>query len=240
MTPAVLGTLAALALMDSTSFGTLLIPIWLMLAPGRIRVARIIVFVVTVAAFYLVLGIVLSAGVAAFSDRLSDALDSAPVQVVMLAGGAALVVTAIRVGRAKDAGEPGRLIASRERAVGDEGTVGGLMALAVTAAVIEAASMVPYLAAIGIIGTTDLSWPLTLLVLAGYCLVMILPALLLLAGRIGAARLVEPLLQRVNAWMVRNGRENTAWILGIIGFYVGAVGAEGLGLIDQIDAWSTG
>lgn len=232
MTLAVLGTLAVLALVDSTSFGTLLIPIWLMLAPGRVRVARIVVFLATVAAFYLVLGILLTAGVAAFSDQLSDALDTTPVQVVMLIGGVALVVAAFRIGRAKDTGEPGRLTAWRERAVGDEGSVGGLMALAVTAAVIEAASMVPYLAAIGIIGTADLSWPLTFLVLAGYCVVMILPALVLLVGRIGAARLVEPLLRRVNDWMVRNGRENTAWILGIIGVYVAVIGAAGLGLID--------
>lgn len=240
MTVAVLGTLAVLALVDSTSFGTLLIPIWLMLAPGRVRVARIVVFLATVAAFYLVLGILLTAGVAAFSDQLSDALDTTPVQVVMLIGGVALVVVAFRIGRGEDTGEPGRLTTWRERAVGDDGSVGGLMALAVTAAVIEAASMVPYLAAIGIIGTADLSWPLTLLVLAGYCVVMILPALVLLAGRIGAARLVEPVLQRVNAWMVRNGRENTAWIIGIVGFVIAVTGLDGLGLIDQIDTWSKG
>ena len=42
----------------------------------------------------------------------------------------------------------------------------------------------------------------TILVLVGYCLVMVLPALVLLAARMGAASKVEPLLQRVNGWMV--------------------------------------
>lgn len=240
MTVAALGTLVVLALIDSTSFGTLLIPIWLMLTPGRVRVARIVVFLATVAVFYLILGILLTAGVAVFSDELSDVLDTAPVQVVMLVVGVALVVAAFRLGRGGETGEPGRLTAWRERAIGEDGSVRGLMALAVTAAVIEAASMVPYLAAIGIIGTADLSWSLALLVLAGYCLVMIVPAMILLAGRVGAANLVEPVLRRVNNWMVRNGRENTAWIIGIVGFYLAVIGADGLGLIDQIDQWSKG
>jgi hypothetical protein len=199
MTPALLGGLALLALVDSTSFGTLLIPIWLMLAPGRIRVGRILVFLGTVAAFYFVLGLLLAAGV--------------------------------RIGRSQGAEPSGRLLRWRERAVGENGSVRGLMALAVTAALIEAASMVPYLAAIGLIGTADVSWPTTVAVLAGYCLVMVLPALVLLGGRIGAAGVVEPVLQRVNAWMERTGRENTAWALGIIGVIIAANALDGLGVL---------
>nr|WP_244632849.1 hypothetical protein [Aeromicrobium sp. CFBP 8757] len=80
MTVALLGTLVVLALVDSTSFGTLLIPIWLMLAPGRLRPGRIVVFLATVAGFYLVLGLLLVAGVARFSDQIADALDTRPVQ----------------------------------------------------------------------------------------------------------------------------------------------------------------
>jgi len=240
MTVATLGTLAVLALVDSTSFGTLLIPIWLMLAPGQLRAARIVVFLATVAVFYLLLGVLLAAGVAAFSDQLSDAVDTTQARIAMLLAGGVLLVTAFRIGRRKDAREPGRLTAWRERAVGDEGSVGGLMTLAVTAASIEAASMVPYLAAIGILGTAELSWPVMLLVLVGYCVVMIVPALVLLVGRIGAARLVAPVLQKVNEWMVRNGRENTAWIVGVVGFYLAVMGLDGLGVLDQIDGWSKG
>lgn len=240
MTLALLGTLVVLALVDSTSFGTLLIPIWLMLAPGRLRPARIVVFLATVAAFYLVLGLLLVAGVATFSDPISDALDATPVQVVQLVAGAGLVAAGIRIGTSKDSGESGRLLQWRERAVGDEGSTRGLMTLAVTAAVIEAASMVPYLAALGLIGTADLSWPATIGVLVGYCLVMVLPALVLLAARIGAAGRVEPVLQRITDWMARTGRENTAWVLGIIGFIVVANALDGLGVLEQIDSWSKG
>ena len=48
---ALLGSLAVLALIDSTSFGTLLIPTWLLMHPGRVRAMRMLVFLGTVAAF---------------------------------------------------------------------------------------------------------------------------------------------------------------------------------------------
>lgn len=231
MTVTLLGTLALLALVDSTSFGTLLIPIWLMLAPGRLRPGRIIVFLATVAAFYLALGLLLVAGVASFSDEISDALDTRPVQVAQVVLGAALLAVGLWVGFRRKRDGSGRLLRWRERAVGDEGSVRGLMTLALTAALIEAASMVPYLAAIGLIGTADLSGGAIVLTLVGYCLVMILPALLLLVGRIGAARRVEPVLRRINDWMARTGQENTAWILGIIGVLIASSALQSLGVV---------
>jgi uncharacterized membrane protein len=230
MTLVLLSTLVLLALVDSTSFGTLLIPIWLMLAPGRLRPGRIIVFLATVAVFYLALGLLLVAGVASFSEQISDAFDTRPVQGVQLVVGLALLALGVWTGFRKQHESSGRMARWRERAVGDEGSARGLMALALTAALIEAASMVPYLAAIGLIGTADLSWPLVVATLAVYCLVMVLPALVLLGGRMLAAGAVEPVLRRVDAWMKRNAQENTAWVLGIIGFLVASNAAQSLGL----------
>ena len=231
MTIALLGTLVVLALVDSTSFGTLLIPIWLMLAPGRLRPGRILVFLGTVAAFYLVLGLLLVAGVASFADELSDAFDTRPVQIAQVVVGAALLAAGLWVGRRAGSGGSGRLMRWRERAVGDEGSVRGLMTLALTAALIEAASMVPYLAAIGLIGTSDLRGPAIVATLVGYCLVMVLPAVVLLVGRVFAARHVQPLLQRINDWMARTGQENTAWILGIIGVLIASSALQELGVL---------
>ena len=224
------GGLLVLALIDSTSFGTLLIPIWLMLSPTRIRVGRILVFLATVGTFYLALGLLLVAGVARFSGEISDVLDTTPAQIVQLVAGLALIVAGVRTGTRKDRESSGRMLRWRERAVGEEGSLGGLMTLAVTAAVVEAGSMLPYLAAIGLIGTAEFGWPGTVAVLVAYCTVMIVPALLLLFGRVGAANIVEPILRRINDWMLRTGRENTAWLLGIVGFFVAVGAAEGLGL----------
>jgi hypothetical protein len=62
--------LAVLALIDSTSFGTLLIPIWLMLSPGRLRPRRIVLYLAVIGAFYFVLGVALTAGAMAVIEQV--------------------------------------------------------------------------------------------------------------------------------------------------------------------------
>ena len=81
--------------------------------------------------------------------------------------------------------------------------------------------MLPYIGAIGLMATSDVSATQIPLLLAGYCVVMVLPALVLLAGRTLAQRHVEPLLQRLNKWFAEKGGETTSWILGIAGVLIG-------------------
>lgn len=235
MTATLLGGLVVLALIDSTSFGTLLIPIWLMLAPGRLKPSRLLVFLGTVTVFYFVLGLLLTAGVSAFSDELKDAVKTTQVLIVQVILGLALLATAFRIGHKKEAGEGGRITRWRQSAMSEEGSTRALMSLALGAALLEAASMVPYLAAIGLLSTSDLAWPAMTGLLAAYCLVMIAPALVLLVLRMVAHLRIQPLLQRINDWMVRNGRENTAWIIGLVGFYLAATGAETLGWLEALN-----
>ncbi|RYJ05279.1 MAG: hypothetical protein EON52_12390, partial [Actinomycetales bacterium] len=68
VTPAQLSTLLVLALVDSTSIGTLVVPIWLLLSPAGARVGRMAAYLGTVALFYLGVGLLLLAGVDVFSD----------------------------------------------------------------------------------------------------------------------------------------------------------------------------
>lgn len=218
MTIATFGALVVLALVDSTSFGTLLIPVWFLLTPGRVRVGRVLVFLGTVAGFYLLLGIALVAGASALLGDLDGLLDNPVVARLQLVLGVGLLVGSFFIGRRREGKAPGsgRLLRWRARAMGTEtdSRVGGLVTLALAAAVLEVATMLPYLAATGIIGSSGLAAPARVGVLAAYCLVMVLPALALL----GARRAVEPLLQRIAAWMERSGAETTAWIVGIVGF----------------------
>jgi hypothetical protein len=66
--------------------------------------------------------------------------------------------------------------------------------------------------------------------LAGYCIVMVVPALLLLIARIAAAQAVERPLQRFAGWMERTGAETTSWLLGIIGFLLARAAWTQLGI----------
>lgn len=225
MTLALVGALVVLALIDSTSFGTLLIPIWFLLAPGRVPVGRILVFLATVATFYLTVGALLLLGLDSLLASLNGWLEHPMVIRGQLVLGVALLVGSFFIGRSrKDADgnpRPGRLARLRERALGQQGGgLGSLVALALGATLLEVATMLPYLGAIGLLGTSDLSVVARLVVLAGYCLVMVLPALVLLLLRVVARRQVEPLLQRIATWMEKSGSEATAWIVGIVGFLI--------------------
>ena len=71
--PALLG-LAALALADSTSIGTLIIPLWLLLRP-RWRSGLILVYLATITVFYLLVGLLLMAGVLTALPALIAALE---------------------------------------------------------------------------------------------------------------------------------------------------------------------
>lgn len=81
-------------------------------------------------------------------------------------------------------------------------------------------TMLPYLAATGIIASAELTTAERVAVLAGYCLTMVTPALVLLGLRLVARNAVEPLLQRAARWMERSGGEMTSWVVGIVGVLI--------------------
>ncbi len=225
MTATLAGSLFLLALLDSTSFGTLLIPIWFLLAPGRVAVGRILVFLGTVATFYFGVGLALLFGVDAMLGRVGGWLEDPMVIRGQLILGVGLFVWSFFIGKSRK-GPDGQSTGSRlgrwrERALGRQGSgLGALIALALGTALIEVASMLPYLGAIGLLSTSDLGVGNRVVALAGYCVVMVLPALVALGGRIVAHRLIEPLLRRVARWLEKSAGEMTAWIVGIVGFLV--------------------
>lgn len=242
-----LGQLVVLALVDSTSFGTLLIPLWLMLAPGRVRPGRVLVFLGVVAAFYWVLGIALLLGADALMQSFGDVLASDGARWAQLVLGAGMLAGSFFIGRKRepepvsvdtadtaDAARPGRLARWRASAMGVQGSgVGALIGLALAAAIVEAGTMVPYLAGIGLLTASDAGTVTSVLVLACYVGVMILPALVLLAVRLLARRAVEPTLRRLESWMTRTAGETTAWIVGIVGFLLARDAASVLGVLGQ-------
>lgn len=218
MSLALAGSLIVLALIDSTSFGTLLIPIWLLVMPGRVQAPRVLVFLGTVAGFYFVVGVALMLG----ADRISDAaprlLEHQGAVWAQLVLGLGLLIGSFFIGRKRNDGSPGRLLRWRDRAMSSETGTRSLVALGLTAATIEVASMLPYLGAIGLLATSSLTIAGQVGVLAGYCLVMIAPASVLLALRLTMHDRIDPLLRRIAAWIERNAGETTAWIVGIVGF----------------------
>jgi hypothetical protein len=157
-------SLVALALVDSTSVGTLVLPLWLMLAPGRVRVGRILTFLGAVAGSYLLIGVLLVLGVAELAGPLGAALDSTGGRVLQLVAGAVLLVLGLTVepwtkGRegaapaARAARGPGRLPAGANGRAAT-GRPARWWPWRSSPSGIESASMLPYLAAIVLLATS--------------------------------------------------------------------------------------
>ncbi len=227
--------LVLLALIDSTSFGTLLIPLCLMLVPGRPAPGRILLFLGTVAAFYLLLGVALLLGASTLLDTLQETGKSQPLRVAQLVVGIGLMALGVLMEPWTKAGKERRLarraeklarsgpslqMRMRERATDASAPVGAVIVLALMAGIIEAASMIPYLAAIGILTTSTLSLAGRGAVLLGYCLVMITPAVLLLAARLLLHEHVAPTLKKLEAFLSRNANEAMAWLIFLVGLYM--------------------
>jgi hypothetical protein len=233
MSATLAGALGALALVDSTSIGTLVLPIWLMLQPGRLRAARISVFLLVVAAFYWLIGLALLAGAVTFGDSLISFVRSDQGAWVRLGVGIVLVIAAFSIRGKKEAvarqearkrGEDaprGRLDRWRNKAMTDgraRASLAALAVLAILAASAEVPTMVPYLAAIGMLGTADLAGSVQAGVLAAYCLGVIAPAALLLVARTVAGTRLDRALVRIGDFLEREAAETIGWLIGIAGF----------------------
>ena len=250
---ALLGVLAVLALIDSTSFGTLLIPVWLLMAPGRLRSGRVLLYLTVVAAAYALIGLVILASLLLVGDQLVDGLtrlrDAPGFLVVQAALAAVLIWYSCRLDPFTQAGKEkkrqreearaaaqkggvGRVTRFRERAVGEgaQGGVGALLALGLAAVGLEIATLLPYLAGIGLVAAEDPGMPAAPGMVLFYCLVMIIPALVLLAGRLLARRALERPLQWLEGFLSRHASGTVALILFLLGLWLGLGALEGLGL----------
>lgn len=234
--------LAVLALIDGLSVGTLLIPLFLLTAPGRPKAMRFLLYLGTLTAFYFAIGVLFTLGIVNAIDVAQEALETPAGQWVLLLIGATLLTTGIVIGdrdvkRRKRASpdDPtaqgsARLVRWRDRLLDPAASRWAVVGVAIAAGVVEIATMLPYLIGMTMIADAPISMPERFTLLAGYCLVMIVPALLLIAARIVAARAVEKPLMRLTAWMQRTGAETTSWILGIIGFLIARSAFTELGL----------
>lgn len=230
MTVELVLTLVVLALVDSLSLGTLLVPLFLLLAPAGPRVGRVAVYLATIAIFSLAAGTVLMLGAVTALDRLHAVGGTRPLRIAQLVVGGGLFVWSFLLGRKKGGATSGRLVRWRDRAMTEGASAVPLVLLALGAGLVEIATMVPYLGAVTLLTSSGLADASGVGVLAGYCAVMVLPAVVLLAVRIAAGHRVEPVLRRTVAWMERSAADSTAWAVGIVGFLVARDAAWKLGL----------
>jgi len=281
MTPETLVQLGILALIDSTSIGTLVIPVWLLMRRDAGRTTgKVATYLGAVGVFYFLVGLLLLSGAAGLGRMLGGGigavLEMPAMQAVMLAAGVGMLAWSFKdTGRNRAAGaepaagsqtggqpgiqtdgQPGSQAGSRAGSSGTPAagtktsaalqrsqaterrwqsrigraldTRGGLLGLALLAGVLELPTMLPYLAAVGLLTTADVGWSASAGILVLYCLVMLVPATLLLVSRWLLGRRLDGPLERFRAWLTKASGEAVLWIVGIVGFLLLRAGLAGL------------
>jgi hypothetical protein len=85
--------------------------------------------------------------------------------------------------------------------------------LALRAGTLEVFSMVPYLAAVGLLMSSHLPTATSVALLAAYCAVMVVPALALIAARTLWHTRIEPLV-RIDGFLSGHADSATGWAIG--------------------------
>lgn len=235
--------LIALALVDSTSIGTLIIPLWLLIRPGW-RPRLILVYLASITGFYLLVGLLLMAGALTVLPTLSAVLERPAFGWIQLGlGGALLALSfwidpravrrrAVRAGR-----QPPAVPRWQQKINNAAATPFGMFILALGAGLVEVAGMLPYLAAIAIITSFGLSPFSSALLLAGYTLLMALPALGLVFTRVAAGHRVNDRLDRFGGWLARHTGGSISWVVAIIGILLAWDAVERLHMLGALP-WS--
>ena len=110
-------------------------------------------------------------------------------------------------------------------------SAGAMVVLGLGASLVEAATMVPYIAATGIIASSPEAWPVRIVTLTLYCLIMIAPALvlLILADTLGQRFL--PKLVRIAPRLEYEAKVTLLWVAAILGLHLAGRSAGALGLL---------
>lgn len=213
-----------LALLDSMSAGTLVIPLMLVLNQRGVKARPLSVYFLTVCLSYFAIGAALLLGLDQLQHVLGRVLSSDPVLWIQLGLGAILLVYGIA------APEPKKVEHSEVRQPRNLSST-AVVGVALSAVVIEVATMVPYLAAIAILTDSGLVMAGRFGVLALYCIVMILPALVLITLVSVFGNRIWNRVERFTAWLERETKITMLWIAAIAGFYLVGNAATKLGFI---------
>ena len=222
---AALLALAGLALVDSTSIGTLVVPLWMLVHP-QLRARMVVLYLAVIGLFYWILGVGLLGGASILADRWAAIEASTLTHWTQLIIGSAMLVgsfwpdTPWAKRRAARRGTSGPRARWRERVAGERASAPAVAGVALVAGLIEAASMLPYLGAVGLLSTTGLGLPARAGVLAAYVLIMCAPALVLLGLRVLLDDRIRPRLARIEAWVTRRSGGALWWVVGLLGFFL--------------------
>lgn len=216
----IIAALVGLAFLDASTLSTLLIPLWLLAQPGPFAPRRLVTYLVVTAVTYFLLGAAVLVLAQQFIDSYLQTLQSPTADRVVIGLGVLVVIMGIigiLRGRQEATQGPSQLTRLRERALATNTSVA---TLALSAILVEAATMWPYLVGISLIATHGSGVPWDLGWLAFYNVIMILPAAVLTWARTKYPQHVDLLLSKTQETMTGSGSTFTAWLAIVIGVWI--------------------
>ncbi len=198
--------IGALALLDMFSPAVIGVTLYVLLAAKEKRTRLVLAYVLTVMFFYFGVGIFLMLGLDAMFSSVADWLNGSAAKRALAVSGAILFLGSWFVPKKKPGSPKPKSF-----------KVGGMAALGFTTSLIEVATALPYFAAIGIMTSEGLVVHEWLPLLAGYNVVMILPALVLLGLSLLFSRFMQKPMEKLQSSFERNTSSALSWTMCIVG-----------------------
>ncbi|MEM8710989.1 MAG: GAP family protein [Planctomycetota bacterium] len=204
--------LLALALLDSVNPSAIVVSLILLARPkGGLLVLP---YAAGIFATYLVAGVALVSGFELAGAWISQAFDHPVVMLAELLFGLFL----LKISWKSPEESPSASSSTPARDTYGGKSLVGLFLLGVAVTGAELPTALPYLAATGFLGTSELTGPAILLRLVVYCLIFIAPPLLLAAGQVLLGKRAGPRYERLRVRLQRAAHETLLWIFALVGF----------------------
>ena len=210
-------SLVGLALLDSLSIGTLVIPLGLILLWRSVRVPALAAYLTTVAAVYFALGVAMLLGFTGLGSYVERITDASAFPWITLVMGAILAIFGIFAPNpVKPA--PGELPKQLNKPI--QTSLPKMIILGLGASLTEAATMLPYIAAMGIISDWDTPMAGQVAAIGAYCGIMIAPTVILAMIALVAGQKFFPRLEKAVPRLQYEAKVTLLWVAAIVGIYM--------------------
>jgi len=202
-----LSVIGVLAILDTLSPAIIGVTVYVLLVAKKQQSRLLLTYLTTVVLFYFSTGIFLMLGLDVIFDPIANALNNHSARLVMIIVGAILFVGSWLVPKKKTSGSPKPKSFS----------IGAMIALGFTTSLLEVATALPYFAAIGILTSNHLAFYEWLPIIAGYNLIMITPAILLLCLHTLFKRFMNKPLRKIQALFDKSTSSALSWAMFFVG-----------------------
>ncbi|MGH0590230.1 GAP family protein [Bacillus mycoides] len=199
--------IGGLALLDTLSPFTLGVTVYLLLTDKERLTKRLLVYLLTIAGFYFVVGVSLMLGLDFLLEIISGVFQNRIVSWTFFIIGVILLIASFYVPTKKSSDLP----------TPKSKSILSMVALGFTTSLIEVGTAFPYFIAIGIMTTSNLSWVEWSSILAGYNFIMVLPSLVLFLFYLLFGRWMQTSLEKLRVKLANNTGSALSWIMCIVG-----------------------